>query len=763
MNIIKRYLLGSTQQKNKKSGLQRPSSNSIAEIEYVKQAVIAYAHMNQINKQQFYLTLSRQQKSGVIFKAERVSRLVKLRSHTQNIFTPIVFLWQHYLKNTLIVVLSFCLVFAGFFLLSEQIFKGLPKPELLKNQQPNISSQILDRNGQLLYKIYENENRTIIPLSEIPRSLIDATVAIEDQDFWQHWGFSLKGITRAFFENRLTDTISQGGSTITQQLVKNRLLSKERTFKRKIKELILAILVETQYSKEEILEMYLNQVSYGGAAYGVEAAAQQYFGKSAKDLSLAESALLAGLPAAPSVFSPFGPSPELAFTRQKEVLRRMSEDGYITQKQAEKTAQEQISFRQDKIEITAPHFVMYVKQILAEKYGEELLLQGGLQIKTTLDSTLQKQTEKIVADEISQLKKLKISNGASLVINPKTGEILSMVGSSNYFDFANDGQVNITLRPRQPGSSIKPITYALAFSLGKNPSDFIIDSPITFRVTGSQPYNPRNYDGKFHGKVTLREALASSYNVPAVKLLSELGVEKLIDFAQKLGISTWTDRKRFGLSLTLGGGEVTMIDLASAYSTFANGGLKIEPTAILEITLPNGQTLYRNDCVLDKTNCPNKQVLDPQVAYQITHILKDDKARAPAFGLMSTLSIKNQEVAVKTGTTNNLRDNWTIGYTSDRLVATWVGNNDNTPMSYVASGITGASPIWNKIIRLNLDEKNPHRFAIPSGVVITNICATTGTLPCKGCPSVREEVYQLNKAPTKACYFAMDKKEPKTN
>lgn len=793
MYLIKKYLKRSNSSTTK---TRKNRGSDQARRDYIKKVVIAYAQNKLSNRWDFYHTLKVKKESGIIYQApllirfkhwvqswvESADRLIKrYRNSFKNQVKP-RFARQkktkilggkkksHPLINTLksffyplqiilqkfFFAAAFSLIFAGlifwvFYLTSEEIFKDLPNPALLAESQPKMSSIITDRNGELLFRIYDDENRTVVPLTQIPQSLIDATIAIEDQNFWDHWGFSLKGIVRALQENRSTASIQQGGSTITQQLVKNRLLTKERTLKRKIKELILALMVENRYSKEEILAMYLNQVPYGGSAYGIEAASEQYFGKSAQELSLAEASLLAGLPAAPSTYSPFGPSPEFAFARQAEVLRRMVEDGYITQELADKVSQEQLSFRQDRIEIKAPHFVMYVKQLIAANYGEDLISQGGLEIRTSLDLSIQNQAEKIVADEIQQLNKLKINNGASLVLNPQTGEILSMVGSANYFNFEQDGQVNVVIRPRQPGSSIKPITYSLAFQSGYSPADFIQDTPITFQVAGSPPYSPRNYDGRFRGQVSLREALASSYNVPAVKLLSELGVNNLIDQAEKLGITTWEDRARFGLSLTLGGGEVTMLDLASAYSVFANGGYKIEPVAILEIKDPNGEVLYRNNCVLDQLDCQTKPVLDPKVAYQITHILKDNAARTPAFGSMSSLSIPKQEVAVKTGTTNNLRDNWTIGYTSDRLVATWVGNNDNSPMSYVASGITGASPIWNKTIRLLLDETNPHFFSIPSGVVITNICATTGTLPCAGCPSVREEVFLPDEVPTKSC------------
>jgi len=326
-----------------------------------------------------------------------------------------------------------------------------------------------------------------------------------------------------------------------------------------------------------------------------------------------------------------------------------------------------------------------------------------------------------------------------------------MVGSKDYFDFAHDGQVNVTLRPRQPGSSIKPLTYALALESGKTPASIIDDASVVYSVAGSPPYAPKNYDGKFHGKVTLREALASSYNVPAVKTLAELGVGTMLDRATEVGITTWNDRSRFGLSLTLGGGEVTMVEMAQLYGAFANNGALTKLHSILAVKNQKGEILYQNTCVTGEETCFEKQVFDPKTAFLITDILSDNQARTPAFGPQSVLNIPGQQVAVKTGTTNSLRDNWTIGYTTDRLVAVWVGNNDNTPMSYVASGITGASPIWNKTMRLLLDPINPHVFVVPDDLVEVAVCKATGTLPCTGCPLITTELFVPGTQPTNAC------------
>jgi membrane peptidoglycan carboxypeptidase len=492
----------------------------------------------------------------------------------------------------------------------------------------------------------------------------------------------------------------------------------------------------------------------------VEEAAQRYFGKSARQLDLAESSLLAGLPAAPTIYSPFGTNPELAKQRQAEVLHRMVEDKYISAEQAAAAAKEELHFRSDTNDIQAPHFVMYIKNMLVAQYGEDVVSQGGLEVKTSLDLDTQKQTQEIVTKEMAELARLRISNGAALVTNPQTGEVLAMVGSKNYFDFANDGQVNVTLRPRQPGSSIKPLTYAIAMERGLTPASTILDEPVVFSIAGSPPYAPKNYDGRFHGNVTVREALASSYNIPAVKTLASIGINTMIDKAEQMGITTWTDRKRFGLSLTLGGGEVQMIDMAKVYGTFANYGDTVDINPLLEVKNAKGEVLYHNECALDHTNCPKQANLDPKVAYQITDILSDNNARTPAFGPRSVLYIPNQQVAVKTGTTNNLKDNWSIGYTKDRLVAVWVGNNDGRPMSYVASGITGASPIWNKIMRTQLSDAHPHVFPTPDGLIKVKVCVPTGTLECKGCPKVREDLFVPGTEPKQSCNPAQFIRKP---
>lgn len=619
-------------------------------------------------------------------------------------------------KLKLVVFLAVFLLLTFTFYLS--IIKDLPSPKELTNRSPEVSTKIYDRNGNLLYKIYKDKNRTIIPLSKIPKNVQLATLAAEDAEFYNHAGFSIKGISRALISNFNRGSL-QGGSTITQQLVKNVLLTPERTVTRKIKELILSVEVESKYGKDEILEMYLNEVSYGGTAYGIEEAAESYFGKSSDTLSLAEGAFLAGLPQSPTLYSPFGQNPELAFERQREVLHLMNVNKFISESNEQEALNTPLTFIPNKTEIKSPHFVMYIRQLLVDKYGEEMVEKGGLEVTTTLDLPIQEAAEKIVNDEVTKLKGLHVGNGAAIVVNPQNGEILSMVGSKNYFDINSDGNVNVVLRLRQPGSSIKVVNYAYALSNGGyTPASIIDDSKITYVSPGSPPYSPVNYDGKFLGKVTLRSALAQSRNIPAVKILASYGVDKMIELGKSMGLTTWDNPSNYGLSLTLGGGAVKMIDLAQVYSTVANYGKKPEITSILQVKDFKGMILENNSQT--KTNYA-EQILDPGVAYSLIDILKDNVARAPAFGFNSSLVVKNHpEVAVKTGTSNDLRDNWAAGFNQNYLVITWVGNNDNSPMSKIASGITGASPIWNKIMSSILNDKTSVDWVIPTNLVRIN-------------------------------------------
>lgn len=597
------------------------------------------------------------------------------------------------------------------------VLRGLPSPKDLLTREQEVSTKIYDRNGVLLYTIYKDQNRTPVKLSQIPESARLATLAAEDAEFYNHIGFSVRGTIRAISKN-ISEGKLQGGSTITQQLVKNTLLSSEKTFIRKVRELILSIGVEANFTKDEIFEMYLNEVNYGGTVYGIQEASKHYFGKNVEDLNLSESALLAGLPQSPTRYSPFGNNPDLTFVRQREILHLMRINKYITFEEEEKATIERLTFAPDKQKILAPHFVMYIREQLIEKYGNDVVQKGGLSVKTTLDIGIQNLAEKIVNEELDKLKNLNVGNAAVIILNPKNGEVLAMVGSKDYFDTGSGGNVNVTTRLRQPGSSIKVINYAYALNNGLTLASIIDDSPITFSVPGTVPYIPKNYDGVFRGKITVRQALAESRNIPAVKILASYGVSKMIDLGEKMGITSWTDRSRFGLSLTLGGGEVKLIDLAQVYSVIANYGIKNEIKTITEIRNYKDKVLYnQNRFEENKTN-----VLDSRVAFLLIDVLKDNAARSRAFGNNSMLVIPNHpEVAVKTGTSNDLKDNLTIGFNQDYLTAVWVGNNDGSSMSRIASGITGAAPIWNKIMQ-NLLINQPSKNWIPPKGLIYKDC-----------------------------------------
>ncbi len=670
--------------------------------------------------------------------------------------------FMSYVGRLWVPLATLCLVILGTahiaLTINEYILTDLPTPQDLRRHTPSLTTRIYDRNGILLYSFFKDENRSLIKLSDLPPHVINAFVSIEDKEFFQHHGVSARGLVRAF-RSVVELNKMQGGSTITQQLVKNTLLSNERTFVRKAKEMIIALRVEREFTKQEILEMYLNEVSFGGSLYGIEEASKSYFGKRAKDLSIAESSYLAGLPAAPSIYSPFGESPEQGIVRQGEVLRRMREDGKISPEEYELVKGTQLSFHPTPISIKAPHFVMYIREKLIDEFGEASLSQGGLEITTTLDLSVQEQAQKLLSDEVATLQKLRISNGAALVTNPKTGEIIAMVGSKDYFDTKNDGQVNVTTRQRQPGSSIKPLMYAAALERGFTPSSLLDDSPITIPIIGGKPYSPKNYDGRFHGKMTLRTALASSYNIPAVKTEMSIGLSTFIEKARALGISTWENSRRFGPALTLGGGEVLMTDMATAYSTFANNGITVPLQGIKEIKDSSGKTLVRNPCIQTPHPCGGQQTIDPRIAYQITSILSDNTARSPAFGTQSVLTIPGQEVSVKTGTTNGLRDNWTIGYTSNHVVAVWVGNNDNSQMSRVTSGIIGASPIWAKIMKLFLPQATAHTFPVPDGLVKATLCSGSKLLSCGGCASSYTEYFLPGTEPPSECSVLAQSKD----
>lgn len=650
------------------------------------------------------------------------------------------------LAKGLLITLPILLI-AVFSVLYFFIIKDIPKVTTIGQNDFPQSTNIFDRNGELLYTIYAQRNQIYVPLDKIPEDLQNATISIEDKDFYNHGAVDLRGIARALYVNTFTDK-TQGGSTLTQQLVKNSLLTPERTVTRKVKEVILSFAVEGIYGKDKILEMYLNKVPYGGTAWGVEAASQVYFNKPVSDLTLAESAFIAALPEAPSIYSPFGSHPERGKQKQLQVLKNMREQGYITEEEEKKAKEETLTFSEFQNNIRAPHFVFYIKDILVQKYGQATVEQGGLAVTTSLDIDIQDFAQLAVASEVAKLEDSNVSNAASVVTNPATGEILAMVGGKDFFDTETDGNVNVTIAKRQPGSSIKPINYATGLILGYTAATPFIDKKTCFPNPGGRAYCPVNYDGGYHGVTQMRYALANSYNIPAVKMLKLNGLDAMIATASAMGIDTFTEPDRYGLSLTLGGGEVTMLDMAEAFGVFANMGYKIDLHPILKVVDKNGE-------ILEEYNPPKSPIFGDKaipegVAFIISDILQDNGARAQAFGTNSPLRIEGQKVSVKTGTTNDFRDNWTIGYTPSFVTAVWVGNNDNTPMRGIVSGVSGAAPIWNTIMTHLLEGKDPEFPKKPDSVISKLVCSTSGLLPnpeAEGCPT-RYEYFIIGSEPT---------------
>lgn len=654
------------------------------------------------------------------------------------------------------VVLALLLLVAGSIFSYFYIFKDLPDPRGLQDYGViPLSTQIYDRDGELLYEIFRDQNRTPVKLADLPKYVPQATIAIEDSNFYKHSGISLVGgIFRALKDTYILQKGTQGGSTITQQLIKSALLTPERTIQRKIKEAVLAIQVEQILTKDEILELYLNQVPYGGVSYGIQEAAQSYFDKDAKELELHEAALLAGLPRAPTLYNPYT-NFDRAKARQEEVLKRMAELGYITEDERKEASAAELDVRPPTNEIKAPHFVFYIRSILEEEYDPQLVEEGGLKVYTSLDYDVQASAEAILKEEIEEISNLNIQNGAVLATRPATGEILAMVGSVDFFA-TGSGSFNVTTALRQPGSSIKPLNYAVGIDKGiVTPASVFNDGPTCFAAPG-QPdsYCPRNYDGSFRGPVQLRYALANSLNIPAVKMLAKNTVEDFVASASAFGITSFEDPQRYGLSLTLGGGEVMMTEMAQAFSAFANEGIPRKLNAILKIEDRNGKVIYEYkdpnivEDITEDLGYPNflaidgERAISKETAFQISHILSDDGARSQAFGTGSLLNIPGKKVSVKTGTTNDLRDNWTIGYTPNFLVATWVGNNDNSRMSYVASGVTGATPIWNRIMALLLENQSPLEPRLPDGVVGVQVCTVSGAIPGTGSSVAQDGVCQ---------------------
>ncbi len=618
------------------------------------------------------------------------------------------------MRNILLGITALGVIFLSIMLIWVSTFK-LPTLEDFKERKTTQSTKIYDRTGKvLLYDIFQNQKRTVVSFDEISPYVKEATMAIEDQDFYTHNGIRPKAFLRAILVNLTSFSYSQGGSTITQQVIKKTVLSDDKTPTRKIKEWILALRLEKILTKDEIFELYLNEIPYGGNYYGVEEASQAYFGKKASDVTIAEAAYLAALPQAPSFFSPYGKNKQALDERKDVVLHEMKQVGYITEEEYQSAKNEQVVFLpKEEKGIKAPHFVMFVKEYLVNTYGEDVLENGGLRVTTSLDYSLQKKAEEIVLKyaRINE-KNVKGKNASFVVIDPKTGEILTMVGSRDYFDKEIDGQYNIATAKRQPGSTFKPFIYAESFNKGYTPETVLFNTETQFSTAcaidsmSSTPpcYSPKNYNAKYTGPVSLRDALASSMNVPAVKLLYLVGVQNAINLAKAMGITSLSNSNQYGLTLVLGGGEVSLLDMTSAYGVFAHDGVRVPYASILKIEDSKGTLIEEHT---PKSNL----VLNPESARRVSDILSDNIARTPLFGSNSLVYFGGRDVAAKTGTTNDNKDAWLIGYTPSIVVGAWAGNNENTPM--VGMSGTIIAPMWRALMDEALKDRPVESFIDP--------------------------------------------------
>lgn len=605
-----------------------------------------------------------------------------------------------------LVVLVGLLFFAGLGY-AAWISRDLPNPNQLLEREIAQSTKIYDRSGEhVLYEISGDEKRTLVSLEDIPDHVEQATIAIEDKNFYKHGGFSFFALARTAVTNVIFKK-NAGGSTLTQQFIKNAVLTPEKTYTRKIKELIMAYRLERKFNKDDILQMYLNEIPYGSNAYGVEAASQKYFAKSVKDVNLAEAAILAAIVQVPTRYSPYGPNKDILLARKDYVLQLMSEQGYISPEERDAAQQQEIVFSGQETNITAPHFVMYIRDILATRYGEKMIEQGGLKIYTTLDLDKQKIAEEVIAERTKDYpEKYNATNASLVAIDPKTGQILVMVGSRDYFNNSIDGQVNVSTRPRQPGSSMKPIVYGALFEKGYTPDTILYDVLTNFSTDPNNPYQPRNYNGQENGPVTVRKALAGSLNIPAVKALYLAGINDVLDLSQTLGYTTFQDRSRFGLALVLGGGEVQLLEHTNAFSAFARDGLISPIASILRVEDRNGR-------VIEEFRSSERKVLESQVARMMNSVLSDNGARAYIFGTNNSLTLGSRPVAAKTGTTNDYKDAWTVGYTPSIVTGVWVGNSNNKEMSGRADGSVVAAPIWRDFMSRVLEGTPVETFKEP--------------------------------------------------
>jgi len=629
--------------------------------------------------------------------------------------------WKKNRKEVILGALSLLFVFFGLIAFWISSFK-MPDLSAFETMKPSQSTKIYDRTGKiLLYDIHEKSKKTVVPFENISKDIKNATVAIEDDQFYQHGGIKVSSIFRSIFANILAGSFSQGGSTITQQVIKNSLLTTEKSVSRKIKEWVMSIQLEKVMSKEQILSIYLNSNPYGGSIYGVQEACLAFFGKGADEVSLAEAAYIAAIPKAPTFYSPYGQNKDKLDQRQKLVLSKMLENNFITKDQYDSAIKEQVVFLpQEKLGIKAPHFVEFIKQYLADKYGESAMQTSGYKVITTLNYDLQSKAEEIakkygLSNEINFTAK----NVAAVVIDPKTGQILAMVGSRDYFDTNIEGNFNVTLAHRQPGSTFKPFVYATAFEKGYTPDTVLFDLPTEFQSTctpqgdpinpdavissSTACYKPENYDGKYLGPISLRNALAQSRNIPSIKVLYLAGIKDSLETAKNMGIESLSnDPNQYGLTLVLGGGEVSLLDMTSAYGAFANDGVRNKYTGILSVQDSAGN-------ILEQYSENPQTVLPANIAETISDILSDNVAKIPAYGVGSPLFFPGRQVASKTGTTNDSRDAWTIGYTPEVVVGTWAGNNDNTPMVKQVAGMIVA-PMWHEIMAAALASTTGETF-----------------------------------------------------
>lgn len=619
--------------------------------------------------------------------------------------------------------------------------KDLTSKEGVMNRN-DTGITLLDRNGKAFFTFYQGKNKAFIPISDIPKFAQQAVIATEDKDFYYHPGFSLKAIIRSVYLDLQSRDLAYGGSTITQQLVKNSLLHPRKDFLRKYQEVILATEIDRRFSKDEILEMYLNSVYFGEGAFGIEEASLTYFGKGAKDLGLAESAFLAGLLSSPARLSPISGDKDLSLIKQKQVLQKMLGQGYISEDQKSQAEKKILVFSSGDEELNslAPHFALMVKDELLRRYGEDTVLRSGFRIKTTLDLDWQQYAEASLKRSVVRLSPNRVSNGAVVVMDPRNGEIRALVGSMDWFN-NNFGKFNVTTALRSPGSAFKPVVYAKAFEEGIiTPASVLNDQPITYTIKGSPPYSPKNFDRKFRGQVLVRRSLSNSLNVPSVEIMNKVGVLPVLDFAERVGITSLKDESDYGLSLVLGSGEVSLLELTNVYSTFANQGLYNSPTTILKIDNKLGETIFEY--------LPNPQpVITKEVAFLISSILSDSASRAETFGNALNIS---RPAAVKTGTAEDFKDAWTIGYTPSIVVGVWVGNNDGSPMDNIA-GSLGAAPIWKALMEKFLEGTPVEKFEPPGGIVGVTICRSNGLRLKEATSAGYLEYFIKGSEPTKLC------------